>query len=91
MTVVRRVGHIYRVPCCKWFLWGNSFNPQPCEAPFHRASQVALVVENLPANARDITIAGSIPGSGRFSEEGNGNPEEPGGLRSIGSQEVGHD
>ena len=29
------------------------------------------VVENLPANVRD---AGSIPGSGRYPEEGNGNP-----------------
>ena len=29
------------------------------------------VVKNLPANARDL---GSIPGSGRFHGEGNGNP-----------------
>ena len=29
------------------------------------------VVKNLPANAGD---AGSIPGSGRFPGEGNGNP-----------------
>ena len=29
------------------------------------------MVENLPANARDV---GSIPGSGRSPEEGNGNP-----------------
>ena len=28
--------------------------------------QVALVVENLPANAEDVRDAGSIPGSGRF-------------------------
>ena len=28
------------------------------------ASQVALVVKNLPANAGDIREAGSIPGSG---------------------------
>ena len=36
-----------------------------------RASQGALVVKNLPANTGD---AGSIPGSGRSPEEGNGNP-----------------
>ena len=29
------------------------------------------MVEKLPANARDV---GSIPGSGRSPEEGNGNP-----------------
>ena len=39
-----------------------------------RASQVALVVRNLPANAGDIRDAGSIPGSGRAPGEGNGNP-----------------
>ena len=31
-----------------------------------RASQVALLVKNLPANAGDIRDLGSIPGSGRF-------------------------
>ena len=39
-----------------------------------RASQVVLVVKNSPANARDVRDAGSIPGSGRFPGEGNGNP-----------------
>ena len=38
------------------------------------ASQVALVVRNVPANAGDIRDAGSIPGSGRYPEVGNGNP-----------------
>ena len=38
-----------------------------------RASQVALVVRNLPANAGDIRDAGSIPGSERAPGEGNGN------------------
>ena len=37
-------------------------------------SQVALVVNNPPANARDIRGVGSIPGSGRSPGEGNGNP-----------------
>ena len=37
------------------------------------ASQVTLVVKNPPANAEDVRDAGSIPGSGRSPEEGNGN------------------
>ena len=45
--------------------------------------------------------SGSIPGSGRSPEKGNGTPlqysclgnptEEPGGLQSVGLQRVGHD
>ena len=69
----------------------------------HFTSQVALVIKDPPANAGDVRDVGSIPGMGR-SGEGNGNPlqypyldnswripwtEEPGGLRSIGSQRVG--
>ena len=53
--------------------------------------------KNLPANAGDIRDAGSIPGSERSPGSGHDNPlsilawripwtEEPGGLRSIGSQ-----
>ena len=38
------------------------------------ASQVALLVKHLPANAGDAKDAGSIPGSGRSPEVGNGNP-----------------
>ena len=34
------------------------------------------VVKNLPANAGDAGDMGSIPGSGRFHGEGNGNPLE---------------
>ena len=55
------------------------------------------VVKNPLANAGD---AGSIPGSGKFPREGNGNPlqyscleipwtEEPGRLQFMGSQRVG--
>ena len=33
-----------------------------------------LVVKNLPANAGDARDSGSIPGSGRYSAVGNGNP-----------------
>ena len=40
----------------------------------YRASQVALVVKNPPANAGDIRDAGSIPGLGRSTGEGNGDP-----------------
>ena len=35
---------------------------------------MALVVKNPPANARDKTDMGSIPGSGRSHGEGNGHP-----------------
>ena len=60
---------------------------------------MALVVKNLPTNAGDTGVAGSIPGSGRCSGGGHGNPlqcsypwtEEPGGLQSIGLQRVGQD
>ena len=35
---------------------------------------VVLVVKNLPANVGDTRDVGSIPGLGRYPEEGNGNP-----------------
>ena len=38
------------------------------------ASQVALVVKNLPTNAGDIRDRGLIPGSGRSPGGGYGNP-----------------
>ena len=38
------------------------------------ASQVILVVKNLPVNAGDIRDMGSISGSERSPGEGNGNP-----------------
>ena len=38
------------------------------------ASQVVLVLKNLPANAGDIRDTGSIPGLGRFPGGGQGNP-----------------
>ena len=63
------------------------------------ASQVALGVKNSLANAGDV---GSIPGSRRSPERGNGNAlpysylgnpmdREPGGLQSVGSQRVSQD
>ena len=39
-----------------------------------RAFKVVLVINNLPANEGDARDVGSIPGLGRSSEEGNGNP-----------------
>ena len=38
------------------------------------ASQVALVVKKLPANAGDLRDMGSIPGLGRFPGKRHGNP-----------------
>ena len=62
---------------------------------------MVLEVKNLPANARDIRDAGSVPGFGRSPGGGHSNPlsilawripwaEESDGLQSIGSQTVGH-
>ena len=68
-----------------------------------QASQVVLVVKNLPVNARDLRDAGSILGLERSPGGGHGNPlqhsclENPQGQRSLvgysprGSQRVGHD
>ena len=39
-----------------------------------KASHMALVITNSPANAGDIRDAGSIPGSRRSPGGGNGNP-----------------
>ena len=39
-----------------------------------QASQLVLVVQNLPADAGDIRDTGSVPGSGRSPGEGHGNP-----------------
>ena len=40
----------------------------------YRASQMSLMVKNLPANAGDIRDVGSIPGLGRSPGRGHGNP-----------------
>ena len=54
------------------------------------ASQIAVVVKNLPANAEDIRDMGLIPGLGRSPAGGHGNPlqdsclENPHGQRSLG-------
>jgi hypothetical protein len=41
-----------------------------------RASQVMLVVKNLPVNAGDIRDRGLIPGLGRSPGGGNSNPPQ---------------
>ena len=38
------------------------------------ASQVVLIVKNLPANTGDLRATGLIPESGRSAEGGHGNP-----------------
>ena len=66
------------------------------ELAINRASLVAQMVENLPANAGD---PGLIPRSGRSPGEGSGTPlaweipqtEKSGGLQSMGSKRVRHD
>ena len=82
-------------PACQDFRLAISYNHM-------RASQVAPVVKNPPANAGDARDAGLIPGSRRSPEGGHGNhssilaweiprTEEPGGLQSIESERVRHD
>ena len=72
----------------------GSINILPC---LLWASQVAVVVKNLPANSGDVKEMGLIPGLGRTPGGGHGNPlsilawrlprtEEPDVLLSIGSQ-----
>ena len=66
------------------------------------ASQVVLVIMNLPAKAGDVRDVGSIPEMGRSPGEGHGNPlqysflENPHGQRSLvgyppWDHRVGHD
>ena len=58
------------------------------DVPHFGASQVALMVKNLPANAGDVRDVGSIPGSRRSPAGGHGNallflPGESLGQRSL--------
>ena len=63
---------------------------------------MALGVKNMPVSAGDVRDLGSIPGLGRSSAGGHGNPlqylawripwtEESGGLQSMESHRIGHD
>ena len=67
-----------------------------------RASQVALVIKNLPANTGDMRDVGSVLGFAKSPQEGMAThssvlawkipwTEEPGWLQSMGSQRVRHD
>ena len=79
-------------------LCGNIDNLRPIVYAW--ASQVALLVKNMLTIAGDRRGVGSLPGSGRFPGEGNGNPVQysslensmgRGGIQSTGSQSVRHD
>ena len=70
------------------------------KSPFEKvwASQVVLVVKNLPVSSGDVRDKGSTPGSGRSPGEEHGNLlfwgipwVETGGLWPTGSQREGHD
>ena len=64
------------------------------------ASQIALVVKNPPANAGDVRVEGSMPGSRRSPGGRHGNPLQysclenpyeqgrPGGCSSQGLKEL---
>ena len=54
--------------------WGQHTQGWSGSAGSLRASQVALVVKNPPADAGDKRHAGSIPGSGRSPGGGHGSP-----------------
>ena len=81
----------------KVILWAHGLNG--CNSLVLRASQVALVVKNLPANAGDIRDMGLIPGLGREVMATHSSilawiipwTEGPGGLQSMGLQRVRHD
>ena len=55
------------------------------------ASQVVLVVKNLPANAGEVRDIGSFPGSGRSPGGGNGNPLQYSCLENPMDREVWQD
>ena len=53
------------------------------------ASQVVLVLKNLPANAGDFRDVGSIPGLGRSSGGGHDNPLQHSCLENPMEEEPG--
>ena len=96
--MLKRIENSHGVSIVKFFSFSVSFIQRGVD---ERASQAALLVKRLPANAGDKGDAGSIPALGRSSGGGLGNPlqysclenptEEPGGLQSMGLQRVRHD
>ena len=87
------------------FLWPHELHHTrlPCLFLKHHILYVfALGGSEVKASASNAGDLGSIPGSGRYPGEGNGNPvqyfclenpmtEKPGRLQSTGLQRVGHD
>ena len=57
-----------------WLCWCSLWDLSSLTRELVRASQVALVVKNPPANTEDMREAGSIPESGRSPGGGHGNP-----------------
>ena len=85
---------------CVQFLAGElrSLMQHRTAKTFWGASQLSLVVKNVPASAGDVRDTGPVPGSRRSLEGGHGNPlqysylenpmdSEHGRLQSLGSQE----
>ena len=78
--ILHRLSHqgSLRPRCCRSFAeaisecWGDVWVAIRSLSP--RASLVAQTLKNLPASAGDTGDVGLIPGSGRSSGEGNGNP-----------------
>ena len=62
-----------RTPTGQDLSWGEK-KPWKLFLNQHHLRQVALVVDNLPANAGDGREEGSIPGVGRSPGGGHGNP-----------------
>ena len=62
----------------KWYWWtylqGSSRDTG--------ASQVVVVVKNMPSSAADVRDTGSIPGAGRSAGGGHGNPLQYSGLEN---------
>ena len=59
---------------CSWASVGSVSSLGDFDTYQTGASQVALEVKNLPANAGDARNVGSNPGSRRFPAQGYGNP-----------------
>ena len=65
-------GHHRALSSFLWYTVGSHLLSILCIVSI--ASQLVLVVKNLPASAGDTRDMGSIPGSGRSLAVGNGNP-----------------
>ena len=73
------MAHVVKSLPVMWETWAQSLGQEDWRRETLKKgkgthSQVALVVENLPANAGDIRDVGLTPGLGRSPGRGNGNP-----------------